>query len=308
MKQDISADIRKTLIVIAGPTAIGKTALAIELAKHYNTEIISADSRQFYKEMSIGTAKPSEQELANAVHHFIGNLSVSDTYSAGDFEQDALSRINKIFSIKDHVILVGGSGLFLQAVTEGFDDLPKADESVREQLNDSLVTKGIEHLQSLLKELDPLYYGQVDLSNPQRIIRALEVCISTGQPFSSFRRKALQKRPFDIVKIALEVPREIVYERINMRVDKMMKEGLLKEVASLRDYRHLNALNTVGYSEIFEYMDGALSLEQAVAAIKQNTRRFAKRQLTWLRRDPAYQWFAPSQRQEIIAAIDNYKA
>ena len=294
----------KKLVVVAGPTAIGKTDLAIRLALHYNTHILSADSRQFYQEMNIGTAKPSAEELKTAKHYFINSISVREEYSAGDYETEALSVLNELYITKDVAILAGGSGLFIRAVTEGFDDLPKAPSRLREELNESLSQNGLVPLQRQLEKLDPVYYEQVDINNPQRVIRALEVCLSTGKPFSSFRSNSTTQRPFTTVKIGLTIARELLYERINKRVDSMIDQGLVEEVASLVSYRHLNALNTVGYAEIFDYLDGNISLEAAIEKIKQNTRRFAKRQLTWLRKDSGIRWFAPGQTEEIINYIN----
>ncbi len=280
----------KTLIVIAGPTAIGKTAVAIQLAQHFNTVILSADSRQFYREMSIGTAKPTDNELAAAKHYFIDSHSITEPFSVGDFEKQGMELLDELFRVHQTVILVGGSGLYIKAIGEGFDNIPDADAGVRERLNLELAEKGITHLQEKLKLADPNYYNQVDINNPQRVIRALEVFESTGNPFSSYRVSATNTRPFNIIKIALDMPRELLYNRINQRVDVMMEQGLLDEVRSLIPYRHLNALNTVGYSEIFDHLDGKITLDTAVEKIKQNTRRFAKRQLTWFRKDKDFHW------------------
>ena len=281
----------KNLIVVAGPTAVGKTAAAIELAKHYNTVVVSADSRQFFREMSIGTAKPNAAELAQVKHYFIDSHSINEPFSVGDFEKQGLALLDELFKIHDHVILAGGSGLYIKAICEGFDDLPTADPDTREKLNQELEEKGIIHLQEKLKAVDPVYYAEVDLSNPQRIIRALEVFESSGKPISFYRQSTVNKRPFNIIKLALNLPREILYKRINDRVNIMMQQGLLAEVTDLMLYRHLNALNTVGYSEIFDYLDGKLTLQNAVEMIQQNTRRFAKRQLTWFRKDKSFIWF-----------------
>ena len=281
----------KNLIVIAGPTAIGKTAMAIQLAQHFNTVILSADSRQFYREMSIGTAKPTPIELAAAQHYFIDSHSISDPFSVGDFETQGLELLDHLFKTLNTVILVGGSGLYIKAITDGFDNIPSADEGIREKLNKEFEEKGITHLQEKLKTTDPVYYNQVDINNPQRIIRALEVFESTGQPFSSFRKAETNTRPFNTFKIALDMPRDKLYDRINQRVDIMMEDGLLDEVKQLAPYRQLNALNTVGYSEIFDYLDGKITLDKAVDLIKQNTRRFAKRQLTWFRKNKDFHWF-----------------
>ncbi|RZA01398.1 MAG: tRNA (adenosine(37)-N6)-dimethylallyltransferase MiaA [Sphingobacteriaceae bacterium] len=280
-----------TLIVIAGPTAIGKTAAAIQLAQHFNTVILSADSRQFFKEMSIGTAKPNAEELAAAPHYFINSHSISEAFSVGDFEKQGLELLDELFKAHDIIIMVGGSGLYVKAICEGFDHIPDADDGVREKLNAELEEKGLAHLQEKLKQADPDYYNEVDINNPQRVIRALEVFESTGKPFSSYRVANTNTRPFNIIKIALDMPRELLYSRINRRVDIMMEQGLLDEVKSLLPYRHLNALNTVGYSEVFDYLDGKVDLDTAIDKIKQNTRRFAKRQLTWFRKDKDFHWF-----------------
>jgi len=284
----------KTLIVVAGPTAVGKTAAAIELAKHYQTVVVSADSRQFFKEMSIGTAKPSEQELAAVKHYFIDSHSITEPFSVGDFEKQGLALLDELFKTHNQVVLAGGSGLYIKAICEGFDDLPTADPAIRERLNQELEEKGIANLQQQLQSVDPVYYNEVDLGNPQRIIRALEVFESSGKPFSSYRQATVNKRPFNIIKLALNLPREVLYNRINHRVDLMVQQGLLAEVEALLPSRHLNALNTVGYAELFDYFDGKTSLEKAIEMIKQNTRRFAKRQLTWFRKDNAFHWFQAS--------------
>ena len=296
---------QKTLIVVVGPTAIGKTALAIQLAQFYQTEIISADSRQFFKEMHIGTAKPSAEELASAPHHFINSHSVETLFSTGDFEVQSLKLMESLFTKHDQLIMVGGSGLYIDAVCKGLDDLPEIDLNIREQLNQKLANDGIGAIKSQLLELDPEYYEKVDQSNPQRMIRGLEVVLSTGQKLSSFLTAKKKERPFKIVKIGLNTDRAILYDRINHRVDLMMEAGLLDEVKSLMPYRKYNALNTVGYAEIFDYLDGKTELADAVAMIKQNTRRFAKRQLTWFRRDPETVWFEPNELEEIVNLIDN---
>ena len=293
----------KTLITIAGPTAIGKTALAIEVARHYQTEIISADSRQFFKEMSIGTAKPNAQELAAAPHHFVNSHSIHDTFTVGDFEKQAIQKIEELFQKHDVLVMVGGSGLYVNAVLYGFDELPKADEELRNQLNQQLAYQGIEPIQKQLKELDPMYYQEVDIQNPQRIIRALEVCISSGKPFSSFRKTESKKRSFNSIIIGLDMEREKLYNRINQRVDLMMQEGLLAEVKSLQEFQHLNALKTVGYSEILNYLNGEWTLDFAIDKIKQNTRNFAKRQLTWFRKNEGIVWFKPSEKEVVFSFL-----
>jgi tRNA dimethylallyltransferase len=294
----------KTLIVIVGPTAIGKTALAIELAKHYQTEIISADSRQFFKEMSIGTAKPSSEELAAAPHHFINSHSVTQFFSTGDFEVQALKLMNHLFLHHDVLVMVGGSGLYINAVCNGLDDMPEIDLSIREQLNQKFANNGIEPIRKQLAELDPAYFEKVDQNNPQRMIRGLEVVLSTGQKLSSFLTSNKKQRPFNIVKIGLNIDREKLYGQINRRVDAMVDLGLVDEVKSLWHFRELNALKTVGYSEIFDYLAGAIDLPTAIDQIKQNTRRFAKRQLTWFRRDSDTTWFEPTQINEVIQFLD----
>jgi tRNA dimethylallyltransferase len=280
----------KTLIVIAGPTASGKTAAAIALAKHYNTVVVSADSRQFFREMSIGTAKPSDDELAAAKHYFINSHSIQDSFSVGDYERQCLQLLDELFNQHDLVVLAGGSGLYIKAVTEGFDDLPTADAGIRDRLNSELALNGIQGLQERLKETDPVYYAEADINNPQRLIRALEVYEGTGNTFSSYRTSAVNIRPFNIVKIGLDMPRDQLYDRINRRVDNMVSQGLVQEVRHLTPHRSLNALNTVGYTELFNYFDGNTDLDSAIAAIKQNTRRFAKRQLTWFRKDKNIHW------------------
>ncbi|MDB4926271.1 tRNA (adenosine(37)-N6)-dimethylallyltransferase MiaA [Mucilaginibacter sp.] len=290
---------QKSLLVIAGPTASGKTAVAIRLAQHYKTVIVSADSRQFYREMSIGTAKPSIDELAAAKHYFIDSHTVNQTFSVGDYEKQGLALLDELFKIHDIVILVGGSGLYIKALCEGFDDIPQADPEIREQLNNEFAEKGITTLQEELKMADPVYYDEVDLNNPQRIIRALEVFRHTGKPFSSYRKATINIRPFRSVKIGLDLPREVLYDRINQRVDDMVKQGLVDEVKSLLPYRHLNALNTVGYSELFAYLDGKTDLNRAIELIKQNTRHFAKRQLTWFKKDKEIHWLEPNDIQPI---------
>lgn len=291
------------LVCIVGPTAIGKTNLAIALAQQWKTEIVSADSRQFFREMSIGTAKPNAEELASAPHHFINSHAINEAFSVGDFEKEGLVLLEKLFTKHPIVILVGGSGLYVQAITHGFDSLPKAPESLRDELNEQLARQGITPLQERLKSLDPEYYSEVDVHNPQRIIRALEVCISSGKPFSSYRKQHALQRPFDVLTIGLNTDRSALYQRINERVDQMMEEGLLEEVRSLLPYRNLNALQTVGYQELFDYLDGSCTLASAIEKVKQNTRRFAKRQLTWFKRNSDTHWFESQQHAEISLLI-----
>jgi len=295
----------KTLIAIVGPTAVGKTAMAIELAQYFDTEIISADSRQFYREMNIGTAKPTVSELSQARHHFIDSHSIEEDYSAGDFEREALETISTLFQKKDIVIMVGGSGLFVRAVCEGLDNLPKALPETRERLNNRFDNEGIVPLQAYLKQVDPVYYDQVDISNAQRVIRALEVFETTGLPFSDFLQNTKAVRPFKIMTIGLTMDRTTLYERINMRVDLMVQDGLLDEVRSLLSYKHKPALMTVGYSELFDFLDGKMSWEEAIDKIKQNSRRYAKRQLTWFKKDKDTVWFDPKDKKQIIDYIQS---
>ncbi len=296
----------KLLIVIVGSTAIGKTALSIELAKEFNTEIISADSRQFYKEINIGTSKPTQKELNTIKHHFINNLSIFDYYNVSKFENQALDCLKKIFSLKKYAIMVGGSGLYINAVCYGIDELPEPDNSLREKLKNIYKSSGIEPLKNELKKLDPEYYSIVDLANPKRIMRALEVCLTTGKTYTSLRNQQAKERNFNIVKIGLNRKREELFYMINKRVDLMIKQGLLNEVKNLYKYKNLNALNTVGYKELFDYLDDKLSLEKAIENIKTNTRRYAKRQLTWFKKDSSIHWFHPDEKQKIINFIKNY--
>lgn len=284
-------DTHKYLISIVGPTAIGKTALSIKLANHFNTEIISADSRQFFKEMTIGTAAPDEEELAAAPHHFIHHKSVTENYNVGAFEKEALQTLETLYAKHDVVIMVGGSGLYLDAVTKGLDYFPEVDKSIRTTLNNQLEAEGIAPLQERLKSLDLTSYNSIAIDNPQRLIRALEISIGSGQPYSSFLNKEKGQRPFKTITIGLEADRPIIYDRINRRVNIMMDNGLLEEVKSLIPYKNLNSLNTVGYKEIFKYFDKEWTLEFAVSEIQKNSRRFAKRQLTWFRRNPDIFWF-----------------
>lgn len=281
----------KNLITIVGPTAIGKTSWSIQLAQHFDCPIISADSRQFFKEMRIGTAVPTEEELAAAQHHFIQHKSILDPYSVGDFEKDALEQLKDLFSQNSYAILIGGSGLYIDAVINGLDEFPDIDPTIRVQLQKQMDLEGLESLQSKLKELDPVHFDRMDIQNPHRVMRALEVCIGTGTPYSSFRNQKNKERPFHPIKIGFKADREIIYDRINRRVDIMVAEGLIDEVKKLLPYQSLNALNTVGYKEIFKYLKGEWELNFAISEIKKNTRRFAKRQLTWFRKDPSIQWF-----------------
>ncbi len=294
----------KTLISIVGPTAIGKTALAIQLARHLHTEIVSADSRQFFQEMEIGTAKPTAEELAAAPHHFINSHSVTTLFSTGDFESEALRVLETIFNQHEVAIMVGGSGLYVNAVLNGLDEMPEIDFAVRERLNQQFETEGLTSIQQQLAQYDPEYFARVDQQNPQRMIRGLEVFLSTGKKLSSMLSATKKQRPFHILKIGLNTERAGLYNRINKRVDLMMEHSLLEEVKSLLPYRSYNALNTVGYTELFDYLDHKISLQEAVDAIKQNTRRFAKRQLTWFRRDTEINWFEPTETEKIIDFVN----
>jgi len=296
--------LKKNLIVIAGPTAVGKTALSIELAKFYNCPVISADSRQFYKEMSIGTAKPTKEEMQDVPHYFIDNISIHDTYNVGQFEREAIDCIETLFKNHEQLILVGGSGLYINAILNGVDEFEEIPAHIREQLIKDFEEKGLTYLQEQLKQKDEVYYNQVDLDNPQRIMRALEVCIHNNKPYSSFRTKEKKQRSFETINILINTDREVLYSRINKRVDIMMQNGLLEEVKSLYPYKHLNALNTVGYKELFDFIDNKCTLEEAVNLIKQNSRRYAKRQLTWFNHQGDFETFAPTDLEKLKAYLD----
>ena len=297
-------DVQKFLITIVGPTAIGKTALSIQLATHFKSDIISCDSRQFFKEMKIGTAVPEETELAAATHHFIQNKSIFEAYNVGQFEKDALKKLATLFEENTVQIMVGGSGLYVDAVLTGLDAFPKVAPKVREELNLALETKGLEPLQNQLKELDIETYKNIAIDNPQRVIRALEVCIGSGRPYSSYKNKPKAPRNFTAIKIGLDAERSHIYDRINLRVDHMLKNGLLEEAKKLHAHKQLNALQTVGYRELFSFFEGEFTQEFAVSEIKKNTRRFAKRQLTWFKRDKDTLWFdSQTGIEKIITAI-----
>jgi len=292
---------QKYVIAIVGTTAIGKTALGITLARFFKSEIISADSRQFFKEMTIGTAVPTDEELSLAKHHFIQNLSIFDTYSVGDFEKDTLKKIKELHKTNDIVILLGGSGLYVDAVLKGLDYFPKVDVKIREKLKIELENNGIKNLQEQLKELDNKSYNEIEISNPQRLIRALEICIGTGKTYSSFLNKDKKAtRKFTVLKVGLTAERQIIYNRINKRVDIMVEEGLVAEAKELHKHKKLNALQTVGYRELFSYFEKIFTLEFAIAEIKKNTRRFAKRQVTWFKRDKDIKWFEYDEKQKNI--------
>ncbi len=281
----------KYLITVVGPTAIGKTSLSIKLAQHFNTEIISADSRQFFKEMEIGTAAPTIEELNQATHHFIHHKSIHEDYSVGHFEKVALTCLDSLFQKTDAVVMVGGSGLYVDAIIHGLDDFPKVDPVIREHLNSRLKNEGIQVLQSQLKKLDQETYKSIDIQNPHRLIRALEICVGTNKPYSSFLNKRTISRAFIPIYVGLTADRDIIYDRINLRVDHMIENGQLEEAKRLYEFKHLNALNTVGYKELFKYFDGEWTLEFAISEIKKNTRRFAKRQLTWFTKNEEIMWF-----------------
>lgn len=304
----------KHLITIIGPTAIGKTALSIKLAHYFNCEIISCDSRQFFKEMNIGTAVPSAEELASATHHFIQNKSVFENYTVGDFEREAIAKLDELYKINDFAILVGGSGLYVDAVLKGLDNFPEIDSSVREEIISEYEKNGIEYLQQKLKELDPEYFEKIiaenpqTLQNPQRLMRFVEVCIGSGKPYSSFLNKQKNHRNFTPIIMGLEADRQEMYDRINLRVDLMIGNGLLEEAKKLYPNKNLNALQTVGYRELFSHWDGDFSLDFAIEEIKKNTRRFAKRQLTWFKRTENVMWFDyKTDVKEIIKSISSSK-
>lgn len=282
----------KELIVISGPTAVGKTSLAINLAKEINTEIISADSRQFYKELNIGVARPSQKELNSIKHHFIGHISIQDNYNAGEYEAEAIEKINSLFQKYDKLVITGGSGMYIDAITKGMDNLPNVDKSIREELNELFKDNGITPLQEELMEKDIEYYNIVDKQNHIRLIRALEIIRQTGKTFTSFRTNPKKERDFKIKKFVLIRDREELIQRINQRVDIMVGEGLIEEARELYPFRDLNALNTVGYKELFKYFDNKISLEEAIEEIKINTRKYAKRQVTWFRKDKDYTWLS----------------
>lgn len=297
---------KKYLITVIGPTAIGKTAMAIELARYLKCEILSADSRQFFKEMNIGTAVPSKEELAAAPHHFIQNISVFDEYNVGDFERDAINKLDELYTQNDFAVLVGGSGLYIDAVLKGFDDFPDVDPAVRQEIINNYEENGITWLQQELEKRDPVHYANVAKENPQRMMRALEVCISSGKPYSSFLNIKKNSRRFTPIVIGLDAEREVMYDRINRRVDIMVNNGLIEETKALYPHKKLNALQTVGYRELFSYFDGDFTKEFAIEEIKKNTRRFAKRQMTWFKRTEGVHWFDfTTNPQEIINYIEN---
>lgn len=293
----------KTLIVITGPTAVGKTQLCLDIARHFDIPVINADSRQIYKELSIGTAKPTEAEMQGIKHYFVGTLSLQEYYSASLFEQQAIALLGSLFQTSDYALMSGGSMMYIDAVCDGIDDIPTIDDVTRETMKRRLKEEGLERLCEELQRLDPEYYAIVDRQNPKRVVHALEICTMTGKTYTSFRKRERKQRPFRIIKIGLNRDREELYGRINARVDQMMQQGLLKEAESVYGLKDLNALNTVGYKELFEYLNGRWSLEEAVERIKGNTRRYARKQLTWYKKDPQIRWFHPDQKEDIINYI-----
>lgn len=293
----------KTLIVITGPTAVGKTALCLDIAKHFDIPIINADSRQIFRELKIGTARPTEEQMREVKHYFVGMLGLEDYYSASLFEQQVLELLGQQFQTRDYALMAGGSMMYIDAVCDGIDDIPTIDDATRDLMKRRLAEEGLERLCEELKTLDPDYYDIVDRQNPRRVVHALEICTMTGKTYTSFRKREKRERPFEIIKIGLNRPREELYERINQRVDQMMADGLMDEVRSLYPQRHLNALNTVGYKELFDYIDGRWPLEEAVERVKGNTRRYARKQLTWYKKDEQIKWFHPDEKEIIIDYI-----
>ena len=298
---------KKTLIVITGPTAVGKTALCLEIAKHFDIPIINADSRQIYRELRIGTAQPTKEQMQEVKHYFVGTLGLDDYYSASLFEQQVLECLEQQFLTNDYALLSGGSMMYIDAVCDGIDDIPTIDDETRSLMKQRLADEGLEALVEELKRLDPEYYEIVDRQNPRRVVHALEICVMTGKTYTSFRKREKRQRPFQIIKIGLNRPREELYDRINQRVDQMMADGLLEEARSLYPLRHLNALNTVGYKELFDYLEGRWPLEEAVERIKGNTRRYARKQLTWYKKDERMKWFHPQETEQIISYISHYE-
>ena len=294
-----------TLIIVLGPTGVGKSDISIQLAKHYHSEIVSADSRQFFRELSIGTAVPSSEDLKIVPHHFIQNKSIHDYYNVSEYESEALRLINNLFVKVNPIILTGGSMLYVDTVCNGIDDIPTVDPEIRDDVIRWYEQNGIEALRQRLLEIDPEYYQITDLNNPKRLLHAVEIHQMTGQPLTSFRKKTIKERPFCIIKIGINQDRKVLYERINQRVLKMMDAGLLEEAKTVYPYRKLNSLNTVGYKELFSYLDGECTLDEAIDLIQRNTRKYARKQLTWFRRDEKIEWFEPEQIQEIIEFVES---
>ncbi|WP_288276162.1 tRNA (adenosine(37)-N6)-dimethylallyltransferase MiaA [uncultured Prevotella sp.] len=293
----------KTLIVITGPTAVGKTDLCLDIAKYFGIPIINADSRQIYREIKIGTAAPTEEQLQQVRHYFVGTQALTDYYSASIYEQEVMSLLDTLFQTSDYALLSGGSMMYIDALCNGIDDIPTVDDETRNTLKRRLAEEGLESLCEQLRVLDPEHYEIVDKKNPRRVVHALEICLMTGRTYTSFRTNEHKERPFNIIKIGLTRDREIIYERINRRVDIMMEQGFLDEARSVYPLRHLNALNTVGYKELFAYLDGTWSLEEAIERIKGNTRRYARKQLTWYKKDPLVTWFSPDDKKLILNHI-----
>ena len=298
-----NCQLNKTLLVVLGPTGVGKTNISLRLAEHFDCPIVSSDSRQFYRELKIGTAAPTEEQLQQVKHYFIGSHSIFDEYNAGQYEQDTIQLLDVLFKKNDVVMLVGGSMMYIDAVCNGMDDIPTVDNETREFWQKQFADKGLEFIQNELKRLDPKHYEQVDTQNPKRILHALEICSMTGKPYSELRTGERKQRNFNIIKIGLNRPRPELYERINARVDEMMSEGLLKEAEQFYLHKQLNTLNTVGYKELYEFMDGNWTLDFAINMIKQDSRRYAKRQLTWFNRDKEIKWFTPENEEEILEYV-----
>lgn len=296
----------KTLFVIVGPTGVGKTSLCLKVAEHLNTVIINADSRQVFKEIPVGTAAPTKDERKSIRHFFVGNLHINKYYNASKYEQDVLKLLNILFKYKDNVIMSGGSMMYVDAVCKGIDDIPSVDDNIRKTLQERFDKEGLSGISKELALLDPDYYAIVDKNNHKRIIHALEICLSTGKPYSSFRKNTTKERPFRIIKIGLNMDRQRLYERIDLRVEQMIHDGLIQEALNVYEYKDLNALNTVGYKETFEYLDGLCTLENAIFRIKSNTHKYCRKQLTWFRRDPNIHWFSPDNIEEIINYINTF--
>lgn len=296
----------KTLFVIVGPTGVGKTSLCLKVAEHLNTVIINADSRQVFKEIPVGTAAPTKDERKSIRHFFVGNLHINEYYNASKYEQDVLKLLNILFKYKDNVIMSGGSMMYVDAVCKGIDDIPSVDDNIRKTLQERFDKEGLPSISKELALLDPDYYAIVDKNNHKRIIHALEICLSTGKPYSSFRKNTTKERPFRIIKIGLNMDRQKLYERIDLRVEQMIHDGLIQEALNVYEYKDLNALNTVGYKETFEYLDGLCTLENAIFRIKSNTHKYCRKQLTWFRRDPNIHWFSPDNIEEIINYINTF--
>lgn len=296
----------KTLFVIVGPTGVGKTSLCLKVAEHLNTVIINADSRQVFKEIPVGTAAPTKDERKSIRHFFVGNLHINEYYNASKYEQDVLKLLNILFKYKDNVIMSGGSMMYVDAVCKGIDDIPSVGDNIRKTLQERFDKEGLSGISKELALLDPDYYAIVDKNNHKRIIHALEICLSTGKPYSSFRKNTTKERPFRIIKIGLNMDRQRLYERIDLRVEQMIHDGLIQEALNVYEYKDLNALNTVGYKETFEYLDGLCTLDNAIFRIKSNTHKYCRKQLTWFRRDPNIHWFSPDNIEEIINYINTF--